>query len=197
MKRILVTISLLIFWVATGCHMGLQPRSEIENGISVRLNENPGRGISVTTDSYGESAWFETCTGRPVRPIGSVPETSARSVWQAAISPGDDYLAVLSVDEGHPMVDIFQMDRIFSEAKDSEKLPPLISIDPYPGTIRIQGWQGDTILEVESDVPLNLLDKYTGRTGIEEPWSEPRGFLWDVSTGVIEVKPSEKRPVDP
>lgn len=197
MKRILVTISLLILWAAAGCHRGLQPHSEIENGISVHLNGNPGRGISVTTDSYGESAWFETRNGRPVRPIGSIPETSARSVWQAAISPGDDYLAVLSVDEGHPAVDIFQMAPIFSHAKDPEKLPPLLSIDPYPGTIRIQGWQGDTILVVESDVPLNLLDKNTGRMSIEEPWSRPRNFLWNVSSGIIEMKPSEKRPIDP
>lgn len=185
MNRFVITISLLICWIAAGCHSQRHLAPEDGNPVFASLNRNPVKGILVISDAYGEQAWYETLENRPAGVIQTTPKTSAYTVWQIQISPGDTYLAVLSEGEGHPVVDIFEIERIFSRTKNPEKVLPLLSIDPYPGTIWINGWQGDTLLAIKSDVPLDLLNKEAGRVLVEEPGSEIRQFLWDVSTGTI------------
>ncbi len=188
MKTFVLAILLIAFGVAIGCQSGRRLAPEAENAVFVHLNRNPAEGILIVSDDPTEQVWYTTRENRSAEKIRNVPETSMYNVWQARISPGDEYLAVLSEGEGHPVVDIFELNRLFSQAENAQKVSPLLSIDPYPGTIWIRGWQGDTTLVIESDVPLDLLDSEAEKVRIGDPWQETRQFLWNIVTDTVRRK---------
>lgn len=93
-------------------------------------------------------------------------------------------------EEGHPTVSLFMLADFFSPTDSSGEKPivPVSEIDPYPGTVWLEGWQNDTLLEITSDVPMEVLDKETGEIPSQEPGAELRNFLWNVSTGDVTEK---------
>lgn len=143
--------------------------------------------LMVISDERKGQAWYMTQKTWRIATIKNIPETALHNVWQVAISPKDEYLAVLSEGEGHPIVDIFKLKTIFRprDGLEDAMIPPVLTIDPYPGTIWIRGWQSDACLLIESDVPLTLLDKKKRRVPLLEPGSETQTFSWDISNDAI------------
>lgn len=68
---------------------------------------------------------------------------------------------------------------------EDEMISPVLTVDPYPGTIWIKGWQNETQLRIDSDMPLNLLDRKLRRVFSEDAGVETREYLWDVLSDTI------------
>jgi len=101
-------------------------------------------------------------------------------VDQLLVSPDGKYLGVRSVGEGHTMVEIVDLQKLRSE----NKYETLHIIDPYPGTIGMEKWEGPR-LAVSCDVPL-MLRKKDGRVDPNLVLSELKTFSINAVDGVVE-----------
>ena len=72
-----------------------------------------------------------------------------RQVSDVSISPDRKWAAVVSVGEGHPMLEVIELERLLAK----REFAAMTTINPFPGTIHVQGWS-DSALLVTSDVPL-------------------------------------------
>ncbi len=81
-------------------------------------------------------------------------------VNEISISPNDRYIAIVSVGEGHLVLQIFDLKEILNsyEYYEEKKFTQIGFINPYPGYISIESWRGENII-VSSDIPLNISDK--------------------------------------
>jgi hypothetical protein len=190
MKRVFYSILLILIFIFYSCRSGHKVVLTAENIVTDHLNADASVGLMVITDERKGQAWYKTQKTWRIETIKNIPETALHNVWQVEISPKDDYVAVLSEGEGHPMVEIFELKKIFRQRDglEDEMISPIVTIDPYPGTIWIKGWQSDTILRIESDVPLTLLDKHERRVPFQDPELETRIFLWNISTDTLTRK---------
>jgi hypothetical protein len=71
------------------------------------------------------------------------------NVYFALVSPDSKYLAVYTVGEGHPWIDIYDLQLLISEGK----ILALGGIQPYPGNVDMIKWKGKALM-VESDIDL-------------------------------------------
>lgn len=190
MKRVYYSILLILFFISYSCQSGHHVVLTAENVVSDHLNTDSSVGLIVISDKRKGQAWYKSQKTWRVETIKNIPETALRNVWQVEISPKDEYLAVLSEGEGHPIVDIFELKKIFMprDGLEDEMISPILTVDPYPGTIWIKGWQSDTLLLIESDVPLTFLDKKERRVPLQDMGLETQTFLWDISTDTIVKK---------
>ena len=90
------------------------------------------------------------------------------------------YLAVHSVGEGHPVIEIIDLSKLLQK----KTYHVLQTIDPYPGTIKIHSWDGTQLL-VECDMLLTHLDKTQGRAPEELALSWQEVFAVNALTGEI------------
>lgn len=132
--------------------------------------------IYTRTRKDQTSAWFVR------RPDGTVkklrgPNTALALVAEVRRSPSGAWLAVVSVGEGHPILDVFDAQAVLrGEAPD-----PLVTVNPYPGTISIAGWSDDGALLVESDAELTLEPRDSGRTIMDDV----EEFAIDLPSGAV------------
>ncbi|MEP7008765.1 MAG: hypothetical protein ABJC13_00430 [Acidobacteriota bacterium] len=113
-----------------------------------------------------ESCWSLACQGKRTTKIGC-GVTALSEVGEISVSPDRKWLAVVSVGEGHPMLEVVDLLR-FTEVHVYE---PLTTVNPYPGTINLAGWETHTLL-VSSEMPLDLLPLAKGEVEsamLEEP----------------------------
>lgn len=120
------------------------------HGDCVRLSD--GRNLCVRTDEEGISHWSLHRTG-DVEAQDLSPATAMARVAEFQISPSGVYIAVVSVGEGHPILDVFEVAAVLA----GESAEPKFSINPYPGSVSIKDWSGDTLL-VNCDMPLTLAE---------------------------------------
>jgi len=145
----------------------------------------------VISDNRKGQAWYVTEAGYRIRSLENVPETCLYNVRQAFASPDDKYLAVVSVGEGHPVLEIFPLDQVLNPRDDEEDyfVEPLLAIDPFPGWVWIAGWQAPTVLRISSDMPLQRLDRSKRRVRDGVLYLEDENsYLWDVGIDAIERK---------
>lgn len=132
--------------------------------------------IYTRTRKDQTSAWFVR------RPDGTVeklrgPSTALARVAEVRRSPSGAWLAVISVGEGHPILDVFDAAAVLR----GEAAEPLATINPYPGTISIAGWSDDGALLVESDAMLTLDPGDGGRTMMDDV----EVFAVDLPSGAV------------
>jgi len=100
------------------------------------------------------------------------------------ISVSDDflYLAVFFVAEGHPWIEIYDLQALINSG--DKKL--LAELNPYPGVINMVGWEGKKLL-VESDV--NLLHKNLNKQIYESDMFETnKRFYFDMTNKLFQQK---------
>ena len=102
-------------------------------------------------------------------------------------SPDNRYLAVLSVGEGHPMAEVIDLEKLRLQSK----YVVVQEIDPYPGTVSIERWDGAYLI-VNSNVPLTQR-RENGRVDRELILPKDEAFSLDVATGEIKLCTSEKK----
>lgn len=104
--------------------------------------------LVVNVGEEGESCWSQVCAS--VQPVELGCDLSAmRQVVSVSVSPDRTWLAVLSVGEGHPMLEVVALDALL----DRRAYRVMTTINPYPGTIDVAGWH-DGELHLSSDMPL-------------------------------------------
>lgn len=96
-------------------------------------------------------------------------------------SPDGKALAVLSVGEGHPVVEVIDLPLLLQE----KKYRVLHKIDPYPGSIEIRSWEDNVRVQIGSDMLLTYRDKTSGRVPPELALSWQETFALNVLTGEI------------
>jgi len=104
-------------------------------------------------------------------------------VEEIRVSPESRYLALLMVGEGHPWIEIYDLQKLIQERKQVL----ITTINPYPGNVNLIAWQG-TKLIVESDI--NLLLKNEGKDlSDKDVFDKFRKFIFDMDTKMFkEVK---------
>lgn len=77
-------------------------------------------------------------------------------VDSVSVSPTNRKLAVISVGEGHPVLEVVSVPQLSEGGEYDVEL----FINPYPGGIWIEGWDGDNLI-LGTDVPLPANAKLT------------------------------------
>ncbi len=99
-------------------------------------------------ENVPSSSWYLFRPGHPNRLLGK--DLSAMlQLSQIEASPDGRYLAVVSVGEGHPILEVMDIPALV----DNHKTKNLIEMNPYPGYLAIHRWRGKNLV-VESDMLL-------------------------------------------
>lgn len=127
------------------------------NFLLAQLNERD-QLIIVNLNSF-ESRWLVARKGGYSSDIPIAP-SYLPFVESISVSPTNRKLAVISVGEGHPVLEVVSVPQLSEGGKYDVEL----FINPYPGGIWIEGWDGDNLI-LGTDVPLPInahlsLEKY-------------------------------------
>lgn len=101
---------------------------------------------------------------------------------ELAASSDYQYLAVVSVGEGHPLLEIIDLPLWLEQGV----YQVLHALNPYPGDFELQGWQGHTLHFAstgELDYPLSPV------AGTTEPLQQPVQYQFDVTSGRLTKQP--------
>ncbi|MEZ5671323.1 MAG: hypothetical protein R3E08_02675 [Thiotrichaceae bacterium] len=93
----------------------------------------------------GDSQWLVINQTGDNRVLTQQPQ-SMSWVYDFLISPSQQWLAMISVGEGHPIIDIIELTAFL----DNKPPKNLISVNPYPGSIHLDKWRGNRLM-VSSD----------------------------------------------
>lgn len=137
-----IWLALLIF-VSAHAHA----KTDLElNFILAQLNERD-QLIIVNLSSF-ESRWLVARKHGYSSDIPIAP-SYLPYVDSVSVSPTNRKLAVISVGEGHPVLEVVSVPQLSEGGEYDVEL----FINPYPGGIWIEGWDGDKLI-LGTDVPL-------------------------------------------
>lgn len=150
-----------------------------EKGILLeRIGENNEILCVINTGTEDGSYWFILeGIGQNRQPGSNL--AAFLQVSQLLASPDKKYLGVLSVGEGHPIVEVIDL----QELRTNGKYNVLHSLNPYPGIISMEKWEGKQLVLL-SNIPLTLMKK-------DEPLDavlllpEEEKFSLDAETGTV------------
>ncbi len=168
--------------------LAFQPRGEAQTPQDESYHTPPGvifeslpssdATLCVINLRDAEPQWFLlNSTGNT--PLGAL-SAAFGYVNTIKASPDGRYLAVISVGEGHPMLEIIELSKLIQQ----RAYLVVQHIDPYPGVISLEAWEGLQV-HVRSNMLLTRLDKSTGRVpdSMVLGWEET--FALSVLTGEI------------
>lgn len=163
-------MTLIFFLGLTGCMQtisSINPEFKIEKKS---LNLQPSVSIAVITNDWEwpdqPQIWYKVIDNKYLKKLENIPDTYADYIGQFEISPNDEFMAVLSGEEGIPCLSIFQVDDLFAKRKKNEDkkidhiaiLCPVCSVNSEMKLI-FSGWENDNVLIIESDYPLDEIKK--------------------------------------
>jgi hypothetical protein len=110
-----------------------------------------GTALCVQSDpDSGEQRWWQQ-TGPGDATALPAPQSALSLIAGLAPSPDGRWLAVLSVGEGHPILELFPLPAVLSGTAPA----PSFELNPFPGSVDLIGWQGGR-LTIASDRLLTL-----------------------------------------
>jgi hypothetical protein len=137
----------VLAFAALSCRATAKENVPVDGVLTARVSA----GCDLLVQDKGlesETCWSLACESRKAVDLGC--DLSALH-QVAALSPSPDgrWLGVVSVGEGHPFLEVVDLESLLA----GRGYKALTTINPYPGTINIQGWT-DSALLVTSDMPL-------------------------------------------
>jgi len=183
-----------VFWLALICVcFSVQASAQtatIPAGILFETLPGSGTTVGVVNTSNAGPQWF-LLKGDGNQHIGSI-SPGFNIIANLKSSENGQYLAVLSVGEGHPVIDVIDANQLLSK-----KTYQIVQhLDPYPGTILLDAWKG-MILQVKSDMLLTERDQKTGRVPSDMNLSWQETFSLNVVTGQISgISEGAKNPAE-
>ena len=134
-----------------------------------------------------DTCWSLACESRNVVDLGC-GLAAFHAVGALAPSPDGRWLGVVSVGEGHPILEVVDLKSLLA----GQGYQVLTSINPYPGTINLQGWT-DSALLVTSDMPLTELPLAEGES---DPASRmlPSQQVFAIEPGTWKVQATQTPP---
>jgi hypothetical protein len=98
------------------------------------------------------------------------------SVYDMKVSPDSKYVAIYCVGEGHPWIEIYDLQKLIN----TKKQVSIADVNPYPGNVYLIGWQKNLLI-VESDI--NLIPKNEGKDLLESDMlKKSKKYLFDPGT---------------
>ena len=181
-------ISIVIFVLIGHCAFtGDITQNDLQDkGVLLHSIGNEELLCVINTESENGAYWFILKDMGRSREIGS-NLSCLYQVDHILPSPDNRYLAVLSVGEGHPIAEVIDLEKLRLQSK----YVVVQEIDPYPGTVSIERWDGAYLI-VNSNVPLTQR-RENGRVDRELILPKDEAFSLDVATGEIKLCTSEKK----
>jgi hypothetical protein len=147
---------LLAAVLITGLMTGLSGQLIAADGVlTAKVSKSCTLHIDVRRDAR-PACWRLQCQDqaktKSVRKLGC-DLSALHQISEVLVAPAGDYLAVASVGEGHPILEIALLKPLIAKGKFTAKC----ELNPYPGTIAPSGWRGRWLL-FKSDVDLALKD---------------------------------------
>ena len=169
------------------------PFSDIDNVHIDELHAQPNRYVfAINRDSgdQGRGAYWGTLDQHGwIRFYESGPQVSLFQVAYLAISDDDKHLAVETTGEGHPVLDVFELQKWLNYAprgqdRDTPPLEPIATLNPYPLSFKAGGWRGEHFILTSRG---RLDELYDRRKAGQASFSDEaltsdteHTFLWDV-----------------
>ena len=135
-------------------------------------------------DPESGACWFLACVAEDAVELGC-SIAAMNEVADLSVSPDRRWLAVISVGEGHPILEVIDLQVLAS----AHEYRALASVNPYPGTVNLAGWTAHS-LRVSSEMPLSELP--VADAAIEDFMSSsPQVYELDLDTWKIDaVRPT-------
>ncbi|GAK61369.1 C4-type Zn-finger protein [Candidatus Vecturithrix granuli] len=179
-QELLVNIRGILFEPLQNVSRGNQRLAEGATLCVINTQNEGPQWFLLNTDSIGVN-----------EQLGSI-SASLALITSIKASPDGQYLAVVSVGEGHPILEVVNLPQLLQ----IKSYQVLQTIDPYPGSLEIQEWK-DGQLYVKSDVLLTEMDKKSGRVPSEYDLSWQETFALNVISGKITgISEGAKNPVE-
>lgn len=129
----------------------------------VRAELSPRCALEVDMRRDEQAAcWRLDCVDAAPKPLGC-DSTALHQVVAVDIAPGQAWMAVLSVGEGHPMLEIVPLPEFLA----GQPYRAQCTINPYPGTVNVERWEAGKLL-LSSDVDLRIEESGARADGIGE-----------------------------
>lgn len=188
MKIIIKTLIMFVL-ILNSCYSQSQDITPVmlkDKGVLMLALGNDEFLCVINTDYETGAYWFLIKGKYGNQSLGNNLSQLAE-VHQLLSSPDGNYLAVLSVGEGHPVVEVIDLQKLRSK----NEYAALHIIDPYPGTVAIDCWEGSNLI-IDSTVPLNLR-KENGRVDPDLIFPEAKKFILNArGTGALFVEPYQQ-----
>jgi hypothetical protein len=117
--------------------------------LSAKLPDGCTVEVDVRSDET-PACWRLQCTDAEPRKLGC-DVTELHQIAEIKASPNGRWLALISVGEGHPILEIADL----REWRKLDRYQSPCSVNPYPGTISMGEWQSG-MLRIESDLDLTV-----------------------------------------
>ncbi len=88
-----------------------------------------------------EARWWLLSGEEEKKPLPG-PGPAMLLIDRLLASPSGRFLAVVSVGEGHPILEVFELRPILA----GESAEALVEINPYPGVLSLEGWRKNSLL---------------------------------------------------
>lgn len=180
MKIIIRAFIIILLSITPFYSQDITPGILKDKGVLMIATGNDEILTVINTDYETGAYWFLIKGVAGNRAIGNNLSRLAE-VHQLLASSDGKYLAVLSVGEGHPMVEIIDLPKLLAK----NEYTALHVVDPYPGTLGIDRWEGAKLI-IDSTVPLHLR-KEDGRVDSDLLFPEARKFALNMPAGTIEA----------
>lgn len=185
MKLIYIFLSILLI----GCTSKPVEKKEsfFDNVKNVYFqNYSKEATIVVIQDSVKGNMWG-IIENDKFRFLINKPETAFFQLYDFQISPDKKYIIVSSVGEGHPMLELFETEKILAEGETGDQevmVPAKYSINPYPLSANFEKWvENGAIISSEVDIS-KLSEERTSESDISKPLTN---YFWDFNTGKVSV----------
>lgn len=147
----LIRTSVALLWMISASCFADSPVTQDRNVATAKISAQCSVEVELRSDER-PACWQLLCdSAKPFR-LGC-DLTHMHQVTSLSISPDRQRLAVMSVGEGHPMLELVDLTRLLERHEYSA----LCTINPFPGTLNVIGWDKSAVL-VASDVPLTMKD---------------------------------------
>lgn len=118
------------------------------------------------------ACWHLHCTDAPPKQL-ACDVTAMHQLTEVSLSPDGQSLAVMSVGEGHPILEWVAL----APLRERGDYQVLCEQNPYPGTIWVQGWQ-ESQMKVGASVDLRV-EGAEMRIDVSNP--RDYSFLWSAN----------------
>ena len=127
------------------------------HGVIVEETAENQKLCVITTGEEAGAYWFLLDGGYYNNKLLGTGLSAFHLVSQIKASPDKKYLAVLSVGEGHPEIEVIDLQELLK----NKRYKVLQDIDPYPGGLAMEKWEKGKLI-ISCDVPLTLRKQVDG-----------------------------------
>lgn len=147
--RSLILFIFLTLFTSTSFATPCESNGVLCETLKRRSAENYPRKICVLSSEGFEPVWYLLFDGGLPQRLDKIPD-SMMSVYHIRVSPSQQFMAITSAGEGHPLINVVELSSLLQQ----QSPQTLVELNPYPGSINFIRWESKASVErliVESD----------------------------------------------